>query len=253
MDVEAIELRKSLAILSPYPAAVLDDALLVADLHLGMEEDLELQGIHVPYNVSADVRGMVLEALARSNARRLMILGDLKHELGSGLRVEYEEVEGLLRGARELGVDVALVRGNHDNFIAPVVNRLGGRVFQDFARVGDCCLIHGHMDFRPDENGCQCLVMGHEHPTVTLKDDVGIKHRFKAFLWGAVGGSSVLVLPSPNPLAQGMPVNEVEPGDLISPVLRRADVDSFDVYALEPREAVIRLATVAVLRTLLAA
>ena len=251
--MERVGVRGNLALLSPYPAAVLGDSLLVADLHLGMEEDLEAQGVHVPYNVSADVRGMVLEALALSGARRLVVLGDLKHEFGSGLYAEYEEVRGLVEGARRLGAGVVLVRGNHDNFIAPVLRKLGGEVFQDFLRMEDCCLLHGHADFSPRDNGCGCVVMGHEHPTVVLRDEVGVKHRFKAFLWGEVEGARVLVLPSPNPLAQGMPVNEVGREDLLSPLLRRADVDSFEVYAVEPREVLVHMATVRALRALLAA
>ncbi len=250
MGVDRIRLRDDLSILQPYPAALLGDSLLVADLHLGMEEDLEIQGIHVPRNVSAEVRRLVLEALELSGAEELVILGDLKHEFGAGLHAEYREVEELIKGAASLRARVKLVRGNHDNYIAPVVSRLGGSVIQDVLRVGDCCLTHGHLDLRPEDLGCGCLAMGHEHPTVTLRDEVGVKHRFKAFLWGRAG-MDVLVLPSPNPLAQGMPVNEVEPQDLLSPILRRFDVDSFEVYAVEPRGLVVRLATVGALRALL--
>jgi len=238
--------------LLPHPAAALDDALLVADLHLGMEEALELEGVHLPYDLSGEVRRAVLGALGELGARRLVIAGDLKHELGAGLRSEYEEVRALVLGARELGAEVVLVRGNHDNFIAPAVERLGGRGVEGPLEGGGCCVVHGHLDVDARALGCGCLVMGHEHPTVTLVDEVGLKHRFKAFLWGEAGGARVLVLPSPNPLAQGTPVNEVGREDLMSPILRRTGVDGFEVYALEPREAVVRLATVGALRALLA-
>jgi putative SbcD/Mre11-related phosphoesterase len=250
--VERIGLLDGLELLSPYPAAIMGDALLVADLHLGIEEDLELQGIHVPYDISGEIRNTVLDALREGGTRRLIVIGDLKHELGSGLRAEYDEVGKLLRGAAELGVKTSLVRGNHDNFIAPTVRRLGGEVLQDFAMIDGCCLAHGHADFRPGNRGCRCLVIGHEHPTVTVMDEVGVKHRFKAFLWGKVDGVETLVLPSPNPLAGGMPVNEVGANELLSPILRRIGVDSFEVYALEPREAIVHMATVDALRALLA-
>src|SRR2546427_3997251 len=55
-----------------------DDILVVADLHIGIEEELHEKGIRVPSR--AEVMGRKLVELAdRRGASRLVILGDVKH------------------------------------------------------------------------------------------------------------------------------------------------------------------------------
>ena len=54
--VGTIELQKGLKLVSPFPAAYLDEqkALVISDTHLGIESKLALRGIHIPKSVFRD-------------------------------------------------------------------------------------------------------------------------------------------------------------------------------------------------------
>src|SRR2546422_10219061 len=55
-----------------------DDALVVADLHIGLEEELREKGVHIPSRAGAMGRKLA-EIASRRGARRIIILGDVKH------------------------------------------------------------------------------------------------------------------------------------------------------------------------------
>src|SRR3989442_10204693 len=55
-----------------------DDALVVADLHIGLEEELREKGIHIPSRAEAMGRKLA-EIASRRGASRIIILGDVKH------------------------------------------------------------------------------------------------------------------------------------------------------------------------------
>src|SRR5207245_5992683 len=60
------------------PVLMADDALVVADLHIGLEEELQEKGIRIPSR--AEGMGRKLAEIAdRRGASRLIVLGDVKH------------------------------------------------------------------------------------------------------------------------------------------------------------------------------
>ncbi len=86
-------------------------ALLVADLHWGKASSFRAQGIAVPEPLAADL-ARLSQALKRTAARRLIILGDLLH----ARLPEHAPVEPILAWRRSLGdVECWLIRGNHDH------------------------------------------------------------------------------------------------------------------------------------------
>lgn len=250
MERGLLRVSSDVSIVAPYPALYVHSlsALLMSDLHLGLEEDVESKGVALPVDVYPEVREMVLNSIKTSGARRFIVLGDLKHEFGGRLYSEYVEVRDLVNLVKSLGVEMCLVRGNHDNFIIPVLKAMGVAVVDDALRVSGYCLTHGHDDI--ELNGCRVVVMGHEHPTVTLRDESGVKLRFKAFIRGRMGPIEVYVLPSVNPLAHGTPINEITADELLSPMLRKTDIDSFEVYVLDPGVGVMKFPRVGLLRAL---
>lgn len=52
--------------------------LLVADLHIGFEYELAKMGISIPYQTNR-LLNELLAIVTESKARRLVIVGDLKH------------------------------------------------------------------------------------------------------------------------------------------------------------------------------
>src|SRR5256885_15387018 len=93
-----------------------DDALVVADLHIGLEEELREKGVHIPSR--AEAMGQKLAEIAsRRGASRIIILGDVKHlvpKMASRERRDgYAFFPGLPSGFRA----VFISPGDHDRLL----------------------------------------------------------------------------------------------------------------------------------------
>ncbi|WP_049925619.1 metallophosphoesterase [Halopiger goleimassiliensis] len=168
------------------PAAVAtvgsDRALLIADYHAGYEAALRYErGVDVPSR-AADRRERLLGLLERTDADRLVVLGDLMHSIGEPGGAERGELEVLFESLPST-LPVTIVKGNHDGAIEswlteddefgaeptpPIDVVPGAGVALD--GVGVC---HGHTWPAPDVLSCGVLCLGHEHPCVRLEDEVG--------------------------------------------------------------------------------
>lgn len=96
------------------------------------------------------------------------------------------------------------------------------------------------MNIPLEEEKAKHIIMGHEHPSIAIKDDLGVKHRFKAFLTGKFGKKNLTILPSVSPLSYGSDVNETLQKDLLSPILQKNPLDDLVPYAIEIGVAVKR-------------
>jgi putative SbcD/Mre11-related phosphoesterase len=160
------------------PAATADlgaeRALLLADYHAGIELGLRREGVELDSR-AAERREHLLTLLDRTAADRLVILGDLGHDIGDPWREEREEIADLL-GAVTDRVPVTLVKGNHDGDVEALAADLDLEVEvtpSDGAIIGDIGVVHGHTWPRPAVLAAETVCVGHEHPNVRLEDEVG--------------------------------------------------------------------------------
>lgn len=88
------------------------ETLLVADAHWGKAASFRAAAIALPGGTTSDDLARLDRALARTGARRLMLLGDLFHARAA----KAERTLGAIAAwrARNPQLEVALVRGNHD-------------------------------------------------------------------------------------------------------------------------------------------
>ncbi len=234
--------------LFPHGAMLADvGALVVVDLHIGYEEVLLESGIHLPRSQYGRIKLSIVEALERFDPDSLVLLGDVKHEFGGATRQEWVEVLDLIRSLKST-VDIQVVRGNHDNYLIPILRREGIPLLDPGLSVGRYYLVHGHKPLEGLPEGAEFLVMGHEHPAVGLRDELGVKRKFKCALLGSLDDLSVLVLPAMSPLAPGTDVLATPRRDLLSPILSRLDVGQFEVVVTDEEAGTMRMGTVAQLR-----
>ena len=88
-------------------------SLLVADLHLGKAASFRALGVPVPVGTTERTLDRLSAVLALTGAKRLFVLGDLFHA-----RPALSAARLLVLAnwrARHPGVEVVLVRGNHDD------------------------------------------------------------------------------------------------------------------------------------------
>ena len=206
--------------------------LAIADLHIGYEEALGESGIHVPVSQYPKMKRAIERMIDAAEPEKVVIVGDVKHEFGAALRQEWVEVVDLLDYLRERVGEVVVVRGNHDNFLVPMLKKRGVPLADPGYLDGGVLFVHGHkpLPLEAYGEGVEIVVMGHEHPAVALRDELGVKVKFKCFLRGRLEGRDIYVLPALSPLMPGTELNVVRKWEVLSPVLREADLDAFEVY-----------------------
>lgn len=163
------------------PALVIEGKLrllIVADLHFGIEADLAAHGLHFKSR-SADRLERLLRIIDKADPDQLVILGDLKHSIPSLTRQEYYELPGILDAIRSR-VTLKVFPGNHDIGIEHYLQKteLQPKEGTILDGVG---FLHGHTYPSPHLSG-HLIVVGHHHPLLSLKDEVGCAVQVPAYL-----------------------------------------------------------------------
>ena len=221
--------------------------LAIADLHIGYEEALGESGIHVPVSQYPKMKRAIERMIDAAEPEKVVIVGDVKHEFGAALRQEWVEVVDLLDYLRERVGEVVVVRGNHDNFLIPILRREDVPLHDPSLRLGELVLFHGHKPL-PDVKDTELVVMGHEHPAVALRDELGVKRKFKCALLGELAEFSLVVLPAASPLAPGTDMLATPAEDLLSPVLSSVNLENFEVIITDEEAGSMRFGTLGALR-----
>ncbi len=256
-----------LNLLLPHPAALIKTektkTLLIADLHIGWEIALQKKGIHVP-SQTPKILNKLTAIITKYKPEQLVILGDVKYTVVSSELGEWQDVPDFFTKLQGYIGDIAIVRGNHDANIEPLLPENIKLLPATGAVIGDVGVFHGHKWPSPALLKCKTLVMGHLHPVVVFRDPAGFKITrqvwmkvncniealAKIFLQkqnvkieGTVAKTlqkhyniklktrEILIMPSFNDFLGGRPVNETRPRKevgseaLIGPVLRSEAVD----------------------------
>ncbi|ASI99827.1 metallophosphoesterase [Thermococcus celer] len=190
----------------PGKALRLGNALVVADLHLGYEVSMAREGFYLP-RVFHEVVANLKKLLRAERPKRLVIDGDLKHSFVPEWR-EKEELRAFVEEVSPMVEEIVLVRGNHD--VGTLwLRELGVEVVDELELKG-WKLVHGHKLVEGER-----FIIGHEHPAIRLRDEVGAIVKVPVFLMG----EELVVLPAFSPWAYGNDVLR----EIVSPFLREYD------------------------------
>jgi len=231
--VEAVELERGLYA-TPQGALLYKGYAIIADLHLGFEEEMSRKGVFLP---PAQLRRAleVLESVSKA-VKKVVVAGDLKHQFGRLGKMEKRDVEAFLSAAQKKGVELVLVRGNHDNFVKKLVEDAGFEVVDELDLSEGVKVIHGH---KAAELG-EVTIMGHEHPSVALRDPVGATAKFPCYLKVPSRRGVVVVLPAVGLYQSGTSVTPNREAYL-SPILKELDLKKAVPYAADPELGVVEL------------
>lgn len=216
-------------------------ALIVADLHIGIEHEMSSMGVTLP----SQMEGMVerLSALARAaKARRLVMVGDLKHNLPRSSRQEALEVPRFLECLHRIFDEIDMVKGNHDGGIERLLPTYVRMHPSTGVRIGGYGICHGHSWPSPKVMDADILLIAHSHPVVMLRDALGHTWTERCWLRTTFSGGKrypgtegrAVVIPAYNPYCRGHPCN-LEGGRLIGPLFRNViiDLDAAEIYLLD--------------------
>ena len=235
--------------IEPHPLIYIGDIdlLVISDLHLGFELVSAEHGIFIPRTQFNSIKRMIEDGRKKSKASRILILGDIKHEFSETGYHEYREVSLLLEYLKKCFDEVLIVKGNHDTFITRITRRLGIEVYNEY-KEGTYFFLHGHKDKSLNEIREKIMILGHEHPSVALFTDLGIKEKMKIFLYGHFNDKKIIVMPAASYFAEGSDVNILPVEELISPILRKVDIDGFKAIGMIEDEKYLELPEIKKLR-----
>ena len=256
-----------LSLLWPNPAALIKNGktktLLIADPHLGWETSLQEKGIHVP-SQTPKILNKLTAIIEKYKPQHLVILGDVKYTVISSELGEWHDIPDFFVKLQGCVGDIAIVRGNHDANLDPLLPENVTLLPATGEVIGDIGVFHGHKWPSPALLQCATLVMGHLHPVVVFRDPTGFKitrqvwmrvkcdsealakillQKHNVKIQGTVAetlkkhfgiklkAKEILIMPSFNDFLGGRPINETRPRKeigseaLIGPVLRSEAVD----------------------------
>lgn len=196
--------------LFPHAALLLEDSsskkfVVVSDLHIGIESELDVKGVSFGKQ-SAKVMASEISKLVKSeSADSIVLLGDIKHKVGSITRQEWDEIPPFLNELSDT-CQVYLVPGNHDGNIRHLTPPDVTLVSSSGMVIEDTLFVHGHTMPSNLRAAVGRMVMGHVHP-VFLKagslmsgERVWIQLRArKDALFSGRGNIDVVVVPNFNP------------------------------------------------------
>lgn len=136
--------------------------LFVADLHLGKAAAFRRVGVPVPEGPTEATLTKLGAAVARTEAARLIVLGDLWHE---AVRPEDGTSEALRRW-REAhpALEIVLVPGNHDRRFRGLCAELAIGIGEEAEPLGPFRVAHRPDDLPEDAAG----LAGHLHPVIRV-------------------------------------------------------------------------------------
>ena len=211
-------------------ALFFDFTLIIADVHIGYEEALNKQGVLVPrvqFEEMAKRMERIFDALKGKKIDMIIINGDLKHEFGTISEQEWRNTLKFLDLLAKHCSEIVLVKGNHDTILGPIARKRNVRVVDSF-NIGKVLITHG--DKVLNLKDYETIIIGHEHPAVSLKEGPRIE-KFKCFLKGKYKGKNLIVQPSFNTMVGG---TDILKDKILSPFLRQ-NLDKFDVYIVEDK------------------
>ena len=190
--------------------------LIASDLHLGLEHELWLGGVSIP-SQTRKILALLKGYLDMIMPDRLLILGDLKHNVPKTSWQEKREVPDFLRQL-SAQVRVDIVSGNHDSNLADMAP-LGVRVHPSTGIV-------------------------REGPAVRLKDPLGnfqthpvwarapIQTEVVEEHYGFASSGEIIIMPAFNPLCGGLALNEPAE-DMRGPLPAMANMEHARLYLLD--------------------
>jgi metallophosphoesterase superfamily enzyme len=155
-----------------------ESSLVIADLHFGIESEYARRGIHIPSR-SAERGERAIRCLEQTRPDRIILLGDVKHNVPLTSRQEFRELPRILDSFRSFA-PLRVVPGNHDGgldrFLAPEeILPVRGAIIDGIG------YLHGHTLPDPSLFG-GLIILGHHHPVVALYDEVGCALRDAAYI-----------------------------------------------------------------------
>lgn len=218
-------------------------ALIIADLHLGIEKEFYDSGIRLPSQVNK-IKARIEKLIENTEAKKLIFLGDVKHKVPGISWQEQREVPEFLNYFNRK-IDTELVLGNHDTDLKGLIPNI--KLHKKGLMLEGVYLTHGHL--WPDAGFLEAgyVVVGHTHPLLEITDRLGYSWRFPAWIKAGLVRKKILekyspgkrlpelvIMPSFNEFSGGVRMNSSKLfRERFGPLVRSSNLKKGKVYLLD--------------------
>ena len=187
-----------------------EKVLVIGDMHIGLEESLNKQGVMIPRKGVGEVIERLSKIINEIEVREIILMGDVKHEFGAISDQEWKDVLKVLDFLLSKG-KVILIKGNHDTILDPILEKRDLEVKESY-EINDILFVHGD---KLIENKSKVIIIGHEHPAISFEERPNEK--FKCFLLGKFKNKDLVVVPSFSFLTEG---SDIRKSEVLSPYIK---------------------------------
>ncbi|MHA1911148.1 MAG: metallophosphoesterase [Candidatus Kariarchaeaceae archaeon] len=242
-ELYSIEEDEKIKIVQGFPIIYLEDIelLVVADLHLGIEQTLfsgsliSMEGIQF-----RRILKEINQALDKTQAKRILFLGDLKNTTSRILPQEKEEIISLWENLSQRKLEIIMLSGNHDSFLKSLWREITGEPpISKWFTEGRYFFSHGHLKIPLEQlKNYEWLIIAHEHPAITFLGSLGEREKFLATVivdaHTADHSQQIKILIIP-PLSIYAPGTDFPPAKLsfLSPILNSLSISEMIIYAID--------------------
>lgn len=205
------------------------DTAVLADFHLGYEDVMAQKGVFLPKLQYPYILELLSKIFEKYAPKRVIIDGDLKHEFSRNMPQEWDEIESIVDFFKDRA-ELIVIRGNHDNFLKGILRKRGIEMHDTYV-LGKYLFAHGHKNLEIPND--KVLIMAHEHPSITLRDEVYATIKLPCFLYSR----KIIVLPAVSLYAAG---TDVSKNEFISPILKRTRLN-FKIFGIDEKEGLVPL------------
>jgi putative SbcD/Mre11-related phosphoesterase len=205
---------------------IINDTLIISDIHTGYEESLHKQGYFIPKGNLSELQLRIEKAIKGKKIKRIILNGDLVHsfaKLSAKERYALKDFMTFLKKKAEIRV----IKGNHDKVLSYLLP--GIELITEY-KIGDVLITHGDIiNNHSNDKEIKTIIIGHEHPSISITSGPR-SERYKCFLKGKYKAKTLIVMPSCNMLLEGTDILKEK---LLSPYLK--SVEDFEVFIIEDK------------------
>jgi len=231
--VQKMRLNNDIELIEGYPIVYIKsiNVLVISDIHLGYEGIMAKQGLLIPKVNLKNIIKILRKVINAKKPKSIIINGDIKNEFSHVDLEEFNEMSELVKFTETMHIKLILIKGNHDNFVDKYKKPFKIDIYKQSVEIGDYLFFHGEK-LPPKTKKAKMLIMGHEHPAISIFNDVGQKEKLKCFLFGKYKGILILILPAMNYFAGSTDINIIPKERLLSPIFSYINLDSMHAIAI---------------------
>ncbi len=137
------------------------NAVVVGDMHIGLERKYERMGVHFEHASEADASS-IMKVCKEVGARTVISLGDVKESIGFPDVFELQALRRFFAGIGDY--DIIIAKGNHDGHLPEILQRIGVNTqIEREILLGDFVFTHGNSMLSHDALSKKYAIAAHGH------------------------------------------------------------------------------------------